>query len=493
MSGEGERDAAAKPGAGEIPTAPTSLPLPRTRASRGGRERTKLEVTLEVVTPILGGSAETRELDEIDVIRPATVRGHLRFWWRALYGHKHEGANLYKEESELWGRAATEPEGGRSGVELRLDVQQRAGTDDSEIHPIGTQGAYALWPGRKEQRKQIPTAKRWRPGTRFRLTLVVPTDRDREAEVREAVRAWILFGGYGGRTRRGLGSFRVVENERAWLPAETTRSAVEACFGRDVFLPSDRAVGDTPWLAGASLHVGRTSNSAQQAWLAALEWLSEFRQGTAGGARQPPREGRPSISNWPEADKVRRLSQPKKARRWAHTPRHNATPVWPRAAFGLPIIGQFQDRSREPTPGWRPGDRTPKYLGWHELPSGHGNHGDEPEPFEICWQARDVRGRLVPMERLASPLIVKALPLAGGKFAPCALWLHRAYPQGEVVLLRKQGPDARVVVQGSAASFDHLVAAGDTPRFPPLDAKHSLREAFLGWLLTTQHTKVVAP
>jgi len=67
---------------------------------------------------------------------------------------------------------------------------------------------------------------------------------------------------------------------------------------------------------------------------------------------------------------------------------------------------------------------------------------------------------------------------------PCALWLNRAYPAGEVVL---RG------VNNSAAPFDRLVASGDTPRFSALAGKHSLREAFLDWLHARYQTTVVAP
>jgi CRISPR-associated protein Cmr1 len=493
VSGEDEPGARAKPDQGGVPPVPTSLPPRHSRASRRGPTRTTIDVSIEVVTPILGGAAQTRELDESDVIRPATVRGHLRFWWRALHGHEkrfEDTADLYAAESALWGRAAKEHTGGRSAVELRVDVQRRAGIDASNVHPTRTQGAYALWPAREERRKLLPPAPRWNRGTQFRLRLEVPNDSGRAAEVRAAVQAWILFGGYGSRTRRGLGSLQVIDTDHAWLPSEAKLSAFEACFGSDIFSPPDRAVGDTPWLAGAKLHVGKAERDAERAWLTALEWLKEFRQGPSG-ARQPGKSGRHSISNWPEADKVRWLSRPnpKNASRWAHTPRHNATPAWPRAGFGLPIVGQFQELSRELRPGWRPGDRAREYLHWHELPPNHPNHGDEPEPFELCWQSHTEDGRRVPQERLASPLIVKALPLTGGRFVPCALWLHREYPRdGEVVLLRKQS-----VVRASEAPFDRLVAKGDAPRFAALDPRRSLRDAFLDWLHATYQTTRIKP
>lgn len=80
---------------------------------------------------------------------------------------------------------------------------------------------------------------------------------------------------------------------------------------------------------------------------------------------------------------------------------------------------------------------------------------------------------------------MKALPLADGTFAPCALWLNRAYPANGEVILRN--------ANNSQAPFDRLVAEGDTARFSALANKTSLRQAFLDWIHGTKQTTVVAP
>lgn len=309
---------------------------------------------LEVVTPILGGSHQTRAIDDVDVIRAPSVRGHLRFLWRALYAAQYANADaLYQRESALWGRAATD-DGGRSAVEIRVSVEGTPGSPDtSDIDLQQTPGAYALWPARAERRQgQVvkPPAPRHKPGTKFVLTLkVAGTDND-VAEVRNALRAWILFGGYGGRTRRGLGSLKVIGDVNGWLPTAATREALTRLFGLDIFAAPTRTPGDVPWFGGAAIHVGRADRSAQTAWTTALDWLKEFRQGTTGQqgsrAREPgtgkAQPNRPSISNWPEADKIRHIENKTRA----HAPRHNSTAAWPRAGFGLPIIGQFQTQDR---------------------------------------------------------------------------------------------------------------------------------------------------
>jgi CRISPR-associated protein Cmr1 len=324
--------------------------------------------------------------------------------------------------------------------------------------------------------------------------------------VRNALRAWVLFGGYGGRTRRGVGSLTVIAATQEgapvaieqWLPTAATREGLTRLFGEDIFaLPVDAreprakakegGANDMPRLAGAALYIKKAATpKAMDAWLGALGWLREFRQGPEGQpagaqgaskvhagvargappvvgglatsalARHPGKGNRPGISNWPEPDKIRRLS-PGPIEAWAHSPeRHNAVAAWPRAGFGLPIIGKFQQKDRD-LKLWR--DRGKR----------------EPDDFQILWERGPTKH-----DRLASPLIVKALPLADGRFVPCALWLERGYPEGGRVYLY-QGRGDRPVPR-SEAPFERITAPGDVAQFDALKGKSSLRQAFLDWL-----------
>jgi len=469
------------------PAAPAFKDLPPRRSPSTGA-RSDFSVSLAIVTPILGGGYRTRALDDIDIIRVPTVRGHLRFWWRALFaGDSENSTALYTAETKLWGGPGGPDKAPavRSPVEVRIEVTDDGSEERGDIDPQKTAGAYALFPARSERRggqetkKPIPR----RTGVRFNLTVTAPADEI--AAVRDAVRAWILFGGYGGRTRRGLGGLSVIGPDAAtWLPhpdkpldAEMTR-----LFGRDVFAAGGLP-RQVPRLAGAALStIGLTKLQCLDAWIVTIEALRSFRQGTnpqsratrdgAGilpsqWARQPgfaPEPGRPSISNWPEADKVRHLAPSRSSTRaYTHVPRHNNRPAWPRAGFGLPIVGRFQTKRRR-------GD------------SGQDYH--EPPDFMLKW--RQPSGP--PRERLASPLIIKALPLVGGRFVAIALWLHRAWPAGEIVLEISGN-----VVPGSAAPFDALLADGDTPLFTALADKPTLRSAFLDWLALRPDVTTVFP
>jgi len=429
---------------------PAALPERRRRAVRAGPILETVELALELVTPVLGGAAVPRTIDEVDVVRVPSIRGQLRFWWRALNAQRFTTAtDLYKEESKLFGRAA-EKEGGRSEVEICLHVLARGGCDTQDIELGKTPGDYALFPARSERKgkpDEKPPAPRRKPGTQFTLELRAP--KERLEELRPVLRAWILFGGYGSRTRRGLGSLTVTGADKAsWLPKEASLAEFGRLFGRDVFAPQavPAELAQTPRLAGASLLVGEPVAGAEQAWTSALNWLRDFRQGANTGAREPGAGNRPSISNWPEADKIRHLTRKTRS----HKPRYGEDPAWPRAAFGLPIVGQFQRNARD------------------------GGIYDEPGPFELTW--KDGEGL---HNRLASPLIVKAMPLANGEFVPIALWLARAWPPGGQVVLKKNKTED---VPKSAAPFDKLLGEKDPVLFPPLEGKSSLRDAFLDWL-----------
>jgi CRISPR-associated protein Cmr1 len=446
------------------------MPAPIRRSRRREPAHGSFSVEIETVTPILGGAPETRTVDVVDTIRVPTIRGHLRFWWRALQRDLEpfsDPAKFAAAEAVIWGKAADD-KGGRSPVEITVEVRQPVPRSDPSDIDYRTPGAYALWPAMRirEKGKEQDPALRYPAGVRFRLTLSAPETSIRELQ--NVVRAWLLFGGYGSRTRRGLGSLKLVDRraQTQWLPSiedpddiepvELQREFNEACerlFGRNV-LGAGTRTGQTPSLAGAMLLIGglHRGDRAQQAWLEALHWLRDFRQ-QPGLARE--RGSPPGQSRWAEADKLRHLTG-----KYGHQARYaDRTAAWPRAAFGLPIVGRF--------------------LGT-----------DEPDPFVLNWQidateAKPGEERI--KDRLASPLIVKPLQTVEG-FYPCALWLNRAAPPGEVVA---------VGLPHSNAPFGFLGTRSDLARAADLGApfarKPDVKTAFFDWVKTKDGVVQVAP
>jgi len=361
---------------------------------------------------------------------------------------------LYQDESRLWGKAADKTGAGRSVVEISVH-SIRPGTIDRGTSAAEGPGAYALWPARPPREGGGAAPSRLK-GVRFTLTIVVSSsDADLQA-VRAALRAWVLFGGYGSRTRRGVGSLTVRGPDPAsWLPkmdaeddtGEELAVSLHALFSPRLFA-TPSAKTDYPSLQGATLLVGALERDGEAAWHTALSWLQRFRQAPVG--RDPrPRGMPPGQSRWPEADKLRLLTN-----RTGHPPRYtDKTAAWPRADFGLPIVGRFKDRG-------------------------------EPRDFTLTWHdGKDQR------DRMASPVIVKALPTRQG-YRPCVLWLSRNHPPGQVIAIdtgTRNSPARFPAAFGSVGTAaDHHQAR---KLHSPLAGKSSVKEAFLDWVRT--HKDVV--
>lgn len=327
-----------------------------------------LELDLKVVTPMFGGSDTPGEVDPDLPVRGSTVRGHLRFWWRACVGHTFESAaDLFAEEARLWGTTVKEQSpGGPSAVEIEVETQDpqqikirpcayyqdrpgkapelrwlisdttnRDGSKGDPYDPLG----YALFPFRGEMKNKrvIRQPSEMAEGVSFRLRIFrSPSkssldDASLRRQVEAAVWAWITFGGIGARTRRGCGTLWT--NHPDFCPPAGTpvkqwleQRARQYLAGDAVATPLP-----IPRLKGATVLVRQQPNEATRVWREAVNWLRSYRQQRAGGAT-----GR---SLWPEANAIRALTG--RSARGApppETPRY-----FPRGELGLPIIFHFID------------------------------------------------------------------------------------------------------------------------------------------------------
>lgn len=267
-------------------------------------------VTLQTITPMFGGSAITREVDAEHPVRAASVRGHLRFWWRATAGAQCQDAeHLFEEESKIWGNTQ------KPGV-VRVEIlNQKA--DLPRVPQLARELTYATFPF--QEQRSSPTSLGVAAGkatsASFTLCLTCPPDYLLQVEI--AVQAWVMFGGIGSRTRRGCGSLGVTDGV---LPAPTF---------------SSKSAQMLTTLPGV-FYQGKVENDPLRSWEQAVKVYKEFRQQRNAGQER----NRPGRSHWPEPDSLRRMT-----RRAApnHEPCHAVT-GYPRADLGLPIIFHFKDR-----------------------------------------------------------------------------------------------------------------------------------------------------
>ena len=103
-----------------------------------------LEATFRIVTPMFLGGAD----QESDTgIRPPSVKGALRFWWRALNWGRFRAetetdeaalGDLHKEEARLFGSAADDNGGGQGTFLLRV-ARGSCEADEKEQRTPGIQ------------------------------------------------------------------------------------------------------------------------------------------------------------------------------------------------------------------------------------------------------------------------------------------------------------------------------------------------------------------
>jgi CRISPR-associated protein Cmr1 len=321
------------------------------------RDPETLEYTFEVITPVFGGGAilnqkprtHIKPVDPVTPVRGATIRGHLRAWWRALYGVACGSIEeMRRQETALWG-AASVP--GAVSLSIVCDglknleesvFESRPNTNRTSWNARSLQGkenvAYGAFPLQHEGSQHAETENGKLTRLRGPITLqvrVLGLEAAAKQQISDTVEAWLVFGGIGGRTRRGFGAV----GRSGTL--DVKRFASELALR----LPAPKL--PLPAFKGHQLVVAGSLESADRALDFALGKLRKFRQGERIGRNPGQQPNRPGRSRWPEADAIRRVVRRHDP---AHAPAH---PVrkFPRAAFGMPIIFHFQSKTD-------PGDST---------------------------------------------------------------------------------------------------------------------------------------
>lgn len=336
----------------------------------GAPGRVRRTYTVHVVTPIFGGGSLPGVNDRL-LIRGPSIRGQLRFWWRATRGARFATVGeLRTEEGKIWG-TTDDP----SPVTVRVTGIRRTWQGrwaEYRRRPDGKLGSlpspvnqsypkYALFPFNGKANTRTGQIEQ-EPATvaigSFLLELEWPADWRYARDVEAAVWAWANFGGLGARTRRGCGSLYC--RELAPDPACAGNAAklhewyTNRCKQYEISLNEPAR----PWpTLPDHIYVrvrSQQAETAAEAWSVAVDTLRCFRQGDDLGRNGPaPGANHSGRSRWPEVDSLRRLTRRSDPlHRQSITTPENA---FPRAEFGLPIIFHFKNGAPG---GPEPGDCT---------------------------------------------------------------------------------------------------------------------------------------
>jgi len=288
-----------------------------------------IERTYRLISPLFGGGAEPKYADAVSTVRTTSLKGQLRFWWRAARTGGMSLEQMRSREAEIFGAAA-----GDGGQASPLLIEIEPLESGQEKHPFFFEAGrsfptnrpevapgYVAFPlqANNQDRNNYPV----RVGVRFRLRLRFPEGLREEIEA--ALWAWERFGGLGGRTRRGFGA---VWPEGAGVADAKT---LEAQWKH--YVKTGNPPEGVPSLSGARWKLVSLS------WREVVERYRRFRQSRNAGQQT----NRPGRSHWPEPDVVRAVlgrAEPRH-RIPIHSPLIRKLP---RAQFGLPIVMHFKDR-----------------------------------------------------------------------------------------------------------------------------------------------------
>ena len=396
-----------------------------TPGASAGRE---IGITCRFIAPVFGGGVDPKQPDPVTPVRVPSIRGQLRFWWRATHADLSLSELRRREELIFGGVHGDKPTPSAVAVTVtkqpsrprRLEVFVR-GNAFELVHKSLTALAYGAFPLRGSAPERAHDAlfiyeAPFEISLRFRPVAGLQV----EDEVRRALWAWLHFGGLGGRTRRGFGALELV-SARGWeLPS------IEAGW------PTERRRDEVEWpvLPRSAGEVGRAPRklaNGRDAQERLLDLLRRMRQGDLGRKPNQPRPGR---SYWPEPDALRKVHGITSGRHSTpiHSPRIDK---FPRAAFGTPIIFQFKTE---------PGER-------------------EPLDTTLVPTAR-VEGKVTPLHRLASSLVLRPHAVGDGAYEAMAVRLVHPAPHGWGLLEKLEKNNLKARVQ---ASLDPAEAQRITP------------------------------
>jgi CRISPR-associated protein Cmr1 len=299
----------------------------------------------KLITPLFGGGVKPRENDKEKLIRETSIRGQLRFWWRAMRG---DGSlkNMKKREDALFGSAGEtsaqskvlihvkDVENGRAKPIYRINnyrVEYLNRNDPTNYATFSLpQTDKELRKMRDEQKKADPIDLR--ENIAFTLEISFPASEANEIEA--ALWAWENFGGIGGRTRRGFGAVQQKDGEA--VSSNNVEQYIRSGLQRHL-LPNKNCDAQVPHLQQNSIFKIKKAANSQAAWESLIDKLRRFRQARREGS-DPDRPLKKGRSYWSEPDEIRRITGRNAYGR--HSPTHLVR-KFPRAQFGLPIIFHF--------------------------------------------------------------------------------------------------------------------------------------------------------
>jgi CRISPR-associated protein Cmr1 len=179
-----------------------------------------IKATFSIVTPMFLGDAEQKAID----IRPPSIKGALRFWWRALNWARISAEcadievdalkKLHSEEGRLFGISAGDDDGGQ-GIFLLNVLPSKIEKSEQPFKDMDGAQLYLLGMGLGSFKGGNHTLRNALVSGDFTVRLLFRSSSEAsdQQSIRDALYAFGLLGALGSRARHGMGSISLKEWE----------------------------------------------------------------------------------------------------------------------------------------------------------------------------------------------------------------------------------------------------------------------------------------
>lgn len=167
------------------------------------KARIEKEYRMEVVTPMFLGGADPKEPE----IRAASIKGLLRFWWRAIYGVENIG-EMQKMENHLFGSTDKKSKFSVHTYDHQIDIKDKPESSQKVNIQLGRKSlkismidylAYGVCSGGKYSHKHIS------PGSKFDIKIIADSTENLDI-VNNCMQILFQYGGLGAKNRNGFGN-----------------------------------------------------------------------------------------------------------------------------------------------------------------------------------------------------------------------------------------------------------------------------------------------
>lgn len=162
----------------------------------------KIEVRFKIVTPMFISGADQTKAE----LRVPSIKGALRFWWRAL-NYEEDPKILLENENKIFG--SSDQIIGQSKIKLSLCDEQLIKSKIERKWNVNDWKAYIGYGLSEDKPPRSGNFKEFfQPGSKFTLRCS-GSDKENLEKIILPIKAFSLLGGLGSRSRKGWGSVAI--------------------------------------------------------------------------------------------------------------------------------------------------------------------------------------------------------------------------------------------------------------------------------------------